>query len=121
MAASKSTLTAERLRTILAYDPATGLFTRNHDVGGYKAGGIAGSKNKRGYINISIDGMIYCAHRLAFLYVDGVMPSGSVDHINMVKDDNRWSNLRDVDARTNRENMREAMLTNCSSGVLGAP
>ena len=41
-----------------------------------------------------------------------------VDHINGVKTDNRWYNLRQVTRRTNMENQRAAKIGNLT-GVLG--
>lgn len=89
------TLTAERLREELVYDPDTGLFRRARDKGGgIKAGDRAGGKNGAGYVFIRVDGVKYQAHRLAWLYVHGEWPPADVDHCNRVKSDNRIGNLR---------------------------
>jgi HNH endonuclease len=88
-------LTAERLRELLHYDPATGVFTwRVTNSNRAPAGHVAGSPNKRGYIAIGIAGKTYYAHRLAWLYMTGSWPEDDVDHRDLDKSNNRWSNLR---------------------------
>ena len=84
------------LRSILHYCPDTGVFTWASSRQGILPGRVAGSLAANGYINIGIDRKIYFAHRLAFLWMLGKFPENQVDHINRVKTDNRWSNLRDV-------------------------
>jgi hypothetical protein len=88
-------LTAERLRKRLRYDAETGLFTRRVGSGHAHAGDMAGSVHSTGYVRICIDGGRYTAHRLAWLYVHGVWPSGQIDHINRNRSDNRIANLRE--------------------------
>src|SRR4029077_7435541 len=43
-------------------------------------------------------------HRLAFLWVNGEWPREEVDHVNRVKDDNRWANLREATRSENTVN-----------------
>jgi len=66
-----------------------------------------------------IDGKIYLAHRLAWLYVHGVMPKKNIDHINGVKTDNRIENLRDVAQSVNLQNLQRARKNRKSSRLLG--
>lgn len=111
------TLTQEYLKSILHYDPKTGIFTRRVSNNGWLAGEVAGGNNGHGYIAIEINGVAYRAHRLAFLYMTGAFPADQVDHINGTKDDNRWNNLRAV---TNTENQRNARRRRSNtSGYLG--
>jgi len=49
---------------------------------------------KDGYQRIRIDGHIYRAHRLAFLYMTGKWPSVWLDHEDVNRSNNRWANLR---------------------------
>lgn len=59
----------ERLCELLHYCPETGIFTWKVTRKGLaKAGTVAGSTNGRGYRQISVDGKLYLAHRLAWFY-----------------------------------------------------
>jgi hypothetical protein len=66
-----------------------------------------------------LDRVHYRAHRLAMLYVNKQWPDDMVDHINGIKHDNRFSNLRIVNRSGNAQNQRRARAGN-QSGVLGA-
>lgn len=99
-----SILTAERLRDLFFYDPDVGEFIRKRGVQGCMAGSVAGYIESRGYAKITIDGIAYRAHRLAWLYVYGEFPSMDLDHINWNKSDNRIENLRIVTCCENQQN-----------------
>ena len=111
-------LTAERLRELLHYDPETGVFTRLVRSGPAKVGDAAGTATTSGYIQIRVDGGQYLAHRLAFLCMTGEWPSQFVDHVNGVRDDNRWSNLRPATPSENLQNVRRAR-ADSQTGLLG--
>src|SRR6185436_109605 len=111
-------LNAEQLRQILSYDAETGVFTWNAPGRGRRPGPI-GSADAYGYKTARLAWKSYKLHRLAWLYVHGVWPSGDIDHINGIRDDNRLCNLRDVPRKTNLENQRSAT-NNQSTGLLGA-
>ncbi len=95
----------EELARTINYDPETGVFTwlidRKNQV---RAGSPAGKINTAGHRQIRFLGRQYLAHRLAWFLVHGIWPSGEVDHINLVKDDNRLINLRDVTRSQNQFN-----------------
>lgn len=110
-------LTQERLKQLLQYDPNNGRFTRLVARGPSKAGSEAGRKNTQGYRHIHIDGHDYLSHRLAFLYMTGSFPGDEVDHINRVRNDNRWANLRHATRLTNNTN--KGVYRNNASGVPG--
>ncbi len=87
---------AQLLREMLDYDPSTGLFTWKVDrTRGVKAGDVAGSVHPTGYRRIKINGLLYLASRLAWMYVYGAIPDGfTIDHINHIRSDDRITNLR---------------------------
>jgi hypothetical protein len=66
----------------------------------------AGSKHKKGYIDIQIKKKCYKAHRLIFLYHRGYLPE-FIDHINRIRDDNRIENLREIDQGDNQRNSKK--------------
>lgn len=86
------------MREHLNYNPSTGDFTwikLNPKARSIKIGDIAGT-NWNGYIGIGFKDKVWSAHRLAVLYMTGKdIPVGMVvDHINHIKSDNRWLNIR---------------------------
>jgi hypothetical protein len=100
-------MTVDDLRSLLEYDPCTGLFSwklkkRGHVNPGDKAGYSCG----RGYVYIKIGQKRYSAHRLAWFYVHGVWPSDEIDHINGNRSDNRIKNLREANHAQNTQNSK---------------
>lgn len=112
----------EQLKSVLHYDAPTGVFRWRH--GGKSHAGkrlpwaVAGTPHNFGYIVIGINRKRYLAHRLAWLYVYGEMPSKVIDHKNGNRDDNRIENLRDVSHQINCQNQRGVGSRN-TSGYLG--
>jgi hypothetical protein len=112
-------LTHERLVALLRYNPQSGDFTRRVSLtNSGRAGAPAGSIGSHGYLQISVAGRIYLAHRLAWFYMTGAWPCGVVDHKDVDRLNNRWSNLRDASTLTNNQNQRAAR-KNSRSGLLG--
>jgi hypothetical protein len=111
-------VTADRVRELLNYDPETGVFTwAAQSSTRVKIGAVAGSVDIYGYHIIRVDGRLYRAHRLVWLYVHGEWPVGDIDHINGTRDDNRLRNLR---AATRSENNANAPRpSDNTSGVKG--
>lgn len=93
-------LSAFSLRTILDFNPSTGIFKR------LRKNQPCGKLATNGYRQIYVSGQLRMAHRLAWLHVYGEWPDGQVDHINQNKDDNRIENLRVVSNKENQENVR---------------
>ena len=115
---SKPEVTAERLRQVLSYCPETGEFRWNW-IGKFNrfVGKVAGCTNGHGYRIILVDGRIYGAHRLAWMYVHGAFPAHQVDHINGIRTDNRIANLREATVVEKVRN--KALQSNNKSGYKG--
>uniref|UniRef100_A0AAU8GJY0 HNH endonuclease motif-containing protein n=1 Tax=Salmonella phage PMBT31 TaxID=3153514 RepID=A0AAU8GJY0_9CAUD len=107
-------ITQELLKELFEYNPDTGDFIRKVSKGRAKAGTIAGSPDKDGYIFIGINRKRYAAHRLAFLYMEGYIPD-LVHHLNNIRKDNRWCNLKDATSQENNRNK----VAQSNSGYLG--
>lgn len=117
---SHSTLTQERLKELLHYNPDTGEFTWNKNVSSTgRIGCNAGCVATHGYVVIRIDKRLYLAHRLAALYMDGKFPSDMIDHIDSIKSHNAWTNLRYANRSQNSQNKISAQSNNKKSGLLG--
>ena len=110
----------ERLRQLLDYNKDTGVF-RWKVSRRVRAGTIAGVIDAiDGYRRIKVDGKSYKAHRLAFLYVTGAFPPDQVDHVNMIRDDNRWRNLRAASRSENLRNCGPRKSNKCGYKVVSA-
>ena len=123
-------ITQEELKRALQYNPLTGTFFRlerpKEDFASEQSwkvhkychsGKLTGCLHRLGYITISIGANQYKAHRLAFLYMTGRHPKDGIDHINGVRDDNRWCNLREASQQDNCKNI--SVRKNSKSGVVG--
>ena len=110
-------LTQDRLKELLNYNPDTGVFVWKVDRKAVKAGDVAGKRHHSGYWNLFVDGKWLMAHRAAWLYVHGVWPDGDIDHINRIRDDNRLCNLRTANRAENCQNQPTSR--NNRSGVTG--
>lgn len=104
----------ELLWGILDYDLVTGIWTwRYRPTGsaqwnGHFAGKIAGGIDKiERYWRIRIDGTLYHAHRLAFVYVEDRWPDDEVDHVNLDRSDCSWWNLREATHSQNGCNKKQ--------------
>src|SRR5262249_25521988 len=100
-------VTHARLCEVLDYDDETGEFYwRKRMSPRAGPGQIAGMRNRDGYRFIAIDGRIYPAHRLFWLYMTGKMRSGGIDHRDGHPSNNRWYNLRPATRSQNCANRR---------------
>lgn len=109
-------ISQEEFKKLLKYDPITGEFTWLVDRGSVGKGSAAGWMDDKGYRNITVDGYKRGAHRWAFLYMEGEIPT-EVDHVNNVPTDNRWCNLRACCRSGNTRNTR--LSKNNTTGVKG--
>lgn len=111
------------LKSLLDFSIETGLFTWKKQRPKCRIGNVAGYKNGTGYINIDLLGVVYPAHRLAWFYVYGTPEFKEIDHINMIRHDNRICNLREVTRAQNVQNTKprsesglKGITKACSSG-----
>jgi len=119
----KKKLTQKRLKKIFHYNPTTGVWIYNikYISRGRKSlryGKFAGYISKStGYYILGIDNKAYQSSRLAFLYMDGYIPENQVDHINRIRHDDRWCNLRHVSCSCNIRNV--GIRKNNTTGITG--
>ncbi len=116
----------DRLHSLLSYDPETGILTwrkrpehnaMDKRLNSRYAGKIAGYIAHTGYHSVGIDGVDMLAHRVIYAMMTGDWPPDQIDHINGVKNDNRWANIRPA---THGQNMCNRGTTrNNSSGQRG--
>jgi hypothetical protein len=115
-------ITSEELKRLLTYNHNSGEFNWKSRTDVSKswnsryAGRSAGTECN-GYVKISINKKIYYAHRLAYLFMEGVEPDGEIDHIDGDRKNNRYENLRLVTSMENKRNMSTPR--NNSSGTMG--
>ena len=99
-------MTQELLREYVDYDEVTGIVTWKKKTGSNIIGVEVGSYMTNGYKSVGILKESMLVHRLIYLYMTGTLPQ-QVDHINQVRDDNRWCNIQ---ASTNKKNSRNHTL-----------
>jgi hypothetical protein len=122
-------ITAAELRAIIQYDPETGRFSwrergqeffKNGRVGSWNAVNagrpVCGALSS-GYLRISIFAEKYAASHLAYLYMTGAWPGYEIDHVNGVRCDNRWANLRPATRAQNCQN--RGVRSDNTSGFIG--
>lgn len=101
----RSDLTAEYVRSLLGYDPQSGIFvwkvTRARTA---KAGMRAGRARKDKYREITVAGHGYLEHRLAWLVTYDEWPRLDVDHVDGDKSNNAACNLRHASRSDNCKN-----------------
>lgn len=119
----KSKVTQEFLKKTYIYNPLTGewrwkrkYISRNRLSKKYNT--LVGSiNNVTGYRYFNIKNRSYLSSRLAFLYMEGYLPEYQIDHINRIRHDDRWSNLRHVTPSCNNRNVGIRRVN--TSGVTG--
>ena len=121
------TLTADYLRTILDYDPETGIFTWkeredaapqwNSRLAGKRAGTLQPNGRGGNTIVIGINGRTYPAHRLAWLYMTERWPAKIIDHRDGNCINNAFANLRE--ATNSQKKAKDKRRSNNVSGYKG--
>ena len=109
---------ATMARARLDYDPETGILRWKPDtfLNSSKAGLRAGCQNPDGYRYLDFNGRRRGEHRIIWVLVYAEFPE-QVDHINMIKNDNRLCNLRAATIAQNGMNRQKQV--NNTSGFKG--
>lgn len=113
-------LNRDELKSVMRYEPETGKLYwlkrfNNRIPKSLDAGTI---RKNDGYINVSVFGKLYPAHRVAYALYHGTCPDDmEIDHINHVRSDNRIDNLRPVSKSDNRKN--QSISSKSTTGVTG--
>lgn len=114
-------ITQAELKSLVKYDPLTGVFTNNMSAPGkVLVGTKIGYYNAKGYLRISLNNVDYPAQRLSWLYMTGEYPDKeylNVDHIDTDRSNYAWSNLRISDYSQNGFN--QSKRSDNSSGYKG--
>lgn len=105
------------LKEILEYQPDTGLFFWKKNGKGIKKNRKAGHLSKEGYVDIRIKNYSCPAHRIAWFMMTGSWPDNFIDHINRIRSDNRFINLRQATKSENAQNTK--IPSNNTSGYKG--
>ena len=105
MKAREAQISISWLREVLTYFPESGDFYWTDKAPLARTRGLrAGKPEGKGYWTIGLKGQGFLAHRLAWFYMTGEWPSQQIDHINRVRLDNRWVNLREASNSLNQRN-----------------
>lgn len=103
------------------YNPKTGVLIRIRDKNrwGYFVVNEISGTSSLGYIRSVFQGKSFGNPRIAFLMKTGKLPAKGIDidHINGIKDDNRWCNLRL--ATRGQNNMNSGNPANNTTGQKG--
>ena len=98
------------------YDPDTGNLYYIQKTNKSAIGDIGGFVDETGYLKVSIAYKHIAAHRLAYYIMEGELPE-CIDHINGIRNDNRWLNIRGCTYTQN--SMNRPMSSNNTSGYKG--
>lgn len=118
MQRGRGTVTAERLRELLSYDPETGVFIwKVRQSRAVPIGTVAGAVKTNGRRYISVLGEALQAHRLAWFYVHGKWPDGYIRHRDEQFDHNWIANL--YESTPTETNIDRRLGKNNTSGRVG--
>lgn len=114
MKKQKQLSTAEVLEYLrkFTYDKVSGKIINNK-------GRAIGSRDRYGYLVYNLLGKQFKVHRLVWLLETGDWPVGILDHKDGVKDNNRFSNLRDTTQKVNCNNPNNTLRSDNKSGIKG--
>lgn len=123
-------LSYEYLSECLHYDPICGVFKwKERPLGHFatkRACSVWNSRFKNtspgcidaeGYSTFAVSGILLKAHRVAWILITKNWPEHDIDHINGIRHDNSFCNLRAVSRKENSQNQKKRQ-TN-TSGCMG--
>ena len=123
-------ITYEYLSECLSYEPVTGLFTwkerpPNHfsTIRAWKSwntrskGHSPGYVDAEGYSTFAVNRVLLKAHRVAWMLMTKKWPEHDIDHINGIRNDNSFSNLRSASRKENSHNQKRR--SSNTSGCMG--
>jgi hypothetical protein len=111
-------LSFDYVNRLFNYNQFTGILTwKIKKANRIKVGHPVGFYDTGGYLRVWVNSKTYSLHRIAWIIMAGSWPDFQIDHINGVRDDNRWENLRSVTAHENSKN--QAKPKNNTSGFIG--
>lgn len=98
------------------YDPITGVIIRLNRQGNYQAGTVCDSKLGK-YLKVTLDGVAYLQHRVAWYLHNNEQPPQVIDHIDKDGTNNCIANLRAATTSTNQMNID--VHTRSKTGIKG--
>lgn len=103
------------IKSIFRYDAESGNLIRTVN-GIERIAGTPINHSENAYLVVSVRNKCYLAHRIAFFLMTGRWPQNDIDHINGIRSDNRWRNLR---AATRAQNLWNRKAGHNKSGFKG--
>ena len=95
---AKPTPSQVLLKKVFDYNQETGIVTWK------KTNKEAGYIDTTGYRRIRFKGRLYLSSRLIWKWMTGEEPKNTIDHINRVRTDNSWANLKEATMSEQRAN-----------------
>lgn len=113
-----NSISLDYLRSVINYNPETGVITWLKTVSPRAPAGTSPTgRDRDGYLIMTLNGKYLRQHRVAWFYMTGSWPANKMDHRNGIRDDNRFCNLRECDEQDNNRN--RGLSRNNTSGVSG--
>lgn len=98
-------LTYEQAKEMFDYDLEKGILIWKNCLSKPRLNGtVAGYLDSKGYVSIGIKKIEYKSHRIIWFLMTGKWPKNQIDHINGIRNDNRFCNLREATGSQNNAN-----------------
>lgn len=114
--ASQKLTWREAIKKVFSYNPDTGEVIRQLATSWKSVrfvGKAVGSPSSTGHLAVCLGGRTFLVHRLAYFLMKDEFPEADIDHINGVRSDNRWSNLRSCSRSENMRNYTTSPRNGC--------